>query len=254
MEEEVMNEIALKVEVLIEMYQAMELTVQDLNSMDNYEKQMNIFKAKQNEMKDRIHDKFKEWRRALRAVEMKVIDQIYLNYAQFDDKFSQAYNQNNKMINEVQTWMERAKQQLDDYTVKTTTDSSYVPFDMIDGKNSQSPDDILSQGEQLIEKAEKEKGFPGLNKLESAYSQVKFYFDPNLEKKLGAIAKVYTERPGGGLSHPEFSGDFTTVSGSFLPPFEEEGDNEGVTHMNKGLGGALNLSNISFNEPNSPIN
>ena len=49
-------------------------------------------------MKDRIHEKFKEWRRALRAVEMKVIDQIYLNYAQFDDRFQQANNHNNKMI------------------------------------------------------------------------------------------------------------------------------------------------------------
>lgn len=69
-----MNEIALKVEVLIEMYQAMELSVDELGVTDNYDKQMNIFRAKQNEMKDRIHDKFKEWRRALRAVEMKVID------------------------------------------------------------------------------------------------------------------------------------------------------------------------------------
>ena len=81
---------------------------------------------------------------------------------------------------------------------------------------------------------------------------MKFYFDPNLDKKLATIAKVYTERPGM-PSMQEFSGDFTTVSGSFLPPFEEE--DVGVNQMNKGLGdGALNISSISFNEPNSPIN
>ena len=100
MEEEVMNEIALKVEVLIEMYQAMELSVQDLSIPENYDRQMNIFKQKQNEMKDRIHEKFKEWRRALRAVEMKVIDQVYMNYAQFEDRFQHANNHNNKMIME----------------------------------------------------------------------------------------------------------------------------------------------------------
>jgi hypothetical protein len=38
MEEEVMNEIALKVEVLIEMYQAMELSVQELSVPDNYDR------------------------------------------------------------------------------------------------------------------------------------------------------------------------------------------------------------------------
>ena len=64
----------LMVVVLIELYQAMELSVQELSVPDNYERQMSVFKAKQNDMKDKIHDKFKEWRRALRAVEMKVID------------------------------------------------------------------------------------------------------------------------------------------------------------------------------------
>ena len=123
---------------------------------------------------------------------------------------------------------------------------------MIDNKKSSTAEDILNQGEHLIERAEKEKGFPSLNALESSYNQVKFYFETNLEKKLGAIARVYTDKPGG---QTELSGDFTTVSGSFLPTFEEEFNNEGVTHMNKGLGdGALNISNISFNEPNSPIN
>jgi hypothetical protein len=39
-------------------------------------------------MKEKIQDKFKEWRKALRAVEMKAIDSLYSNYSQFEDKFS----------------------------------------------------------------------------------------------------------------------------------------------------------------------
>ncbi len=142
-----MNEIALKVEVLIEMYQAMEISVEELSNPENYDKQMHIFRAKQNEMKDRIHEKFKEWRRALRAVEMKVIDQVYLNYAQFEDSFQKAFNHNNKMINDAQSWMERAKQQLDEYTIKTSQDSTYVPFDMLENKKSNYSEDILYTGE-----------------------------------------------------------------------------------------------------------
>ena len=68
---------------------------------------------------------------------------------------------------------------------------------MIDNKKSSTADDILNQGEHLIERAEKETGFPSLNALESSYNQVKFYFETNLEKKLGAIARVYTDKPGG---------------------------------------------------------
>jgi hypothetical protein len=81
MEEEVTKEITLKVEVLMEMYQAMGLSCQELTNTENYEKQYNIYKMKQNEMKEKIQDKFKEWRKALRAVEMRAIDNLYQNFS-----------------------------------------------------------------------------------------------------------------------------------------------------------------------------
>jgi len=98
MEEEVTKEISLKVEVLIEMYQAMEQSCVELNNPENYERQSNIFKNKQNEMKEKIQDKFKEWRKTLRAVEMQAIDSLYQNFSQFEEKFVQAKSHNNKMI------------------------------------------------------------------------------------------------------------------------------------------------------------
>lgn len=42
------------------------------------------------EVKTQIQEKFKEWRKQIRAVEMKFIDQLYINYGQFEDRFSQA--------------------------------------------------------------------------------------------------------------------------------------------------------------------
>lgn len=81
MEEEVTKEISLKVEVLMEMYQAMELSCEELHNPENYERQYNFYKIRQNEMKEKIQDKFKEWRKALRAVEMKAIDSLYQNYS-----------------------------------------------------------------------------------------------------------------------------------------------------------------------------
>jgi hypothetical protein len=43
--------------------------------------------------------------------------------------------------------MERAKQQLDEYTIKTSQDSTYVPFDMLENKKSNYSEDILYTGE-----------------------------------------------------------------------------------------------------------
>lgn len=109
MEDEVAKEISLKVEVIMEMYQAMEMSCDELGNMANYDYHYNILKQKQNIIKEQIHDKFKEWRNALRAVEMKAIDSLYLNFQQFEDKFTSVKSNNSKLIGEVQSWMDKAK-------------------------------------------------------------------------------------------------------------------------------------------------
>lgn len=61
-------------------------------------------------MKEKIEEKFKEWRKALRAAEMQVIDNLHLHYMQFEDKFSQSKNHNQKMRSKAEVWMEKATQ------------------------------------------------------------------------------------------------------------------------------------------------
>jgi hypothetical protein len=51
--------------------------------------------------------------------------------------------------------MDKAKQQLDEYTEKTTNNPSFIAFDLIDNKNKSLADDILNLGEQLIDRSEK---------------------------------------------------------------------------------------------------
>jgi hypothetical protein len=45
-----------------------------------------------------------------------------------------AFKKNNKMIGDAQQWMDKAKQTLDEYINKTSENSHFVAFDMIDGK------------------------------------------------------------------------------------------------------------------------
>ena len=54
MEEEVMSEVALKVEVLMEMYQAMDRACTDLKDKSNYDKHYGMYRRKQSEMRDKI--------------------------------------------------------------------------------------------------------------------------------------------------------------------------------------------------------
>ncbi len=71
-----------------------------MGSMQAYDKHYNQFKSRQNDVKQQIQDKFKEWRKQLRAAEMKVIDQMYLNYGAYEDKFVQSIQINKRMIND----------------------------------------------------------------------------------------------------------------------------------------------------------
>jgi hypothetical protein len=62
MEEEVIKEISLKVEVMMEMFNAMEDSTQDLNNTEVHKHQLNLFKQKQSDIKDQVKAKFKEYR------------------------------------------------------------------------------------------------------------------------------------------------------------------------------------------------
>ncbi len=86
---------------------------------------------------------------------------------------------------------------------------------------------------------------------------MKVVFEPNFDRRLVNLAHVSaTNQPD--HNSVEF---FTNASQSFLPQLsftnEEEGSNSGMaatTHNNTLLPSTLNISNISFNEPSSPIN
>ena len=120
---------------------------------------------------------------------------------------------------------------------------------MIDGGNSTTAaDDILNLGEMIIDKNEKQKGYPSLQGLEAQYSQVRVSFEPNFERRLVNLATII------GFGQVENSYDFTTNSQSFLPQLSFTNEEEtGANNPSNIIPGGLNLSNISFNEPSSPI-
>ena len=75
---------------------------------------------------------------------MKVIDQLYANYGQYEDRFGQAYNQGKRMVSDAQSWMDKAKYQLDEYTKKSEENPTFIAYDMLDNNEA---DDVLNQGD-----------------------------------------------------------------------------------------------------------
>jgi hypothetical protein len=66
---------------------------------------------------------------------MKVIDELYLSYGMFENKFNQSIVQNKKLIGDAQVWMDKAKHSLDEYTQKTEENPQFIAYDMLDCHN-----------------------------------------------------------------------------------------------------------------------
>lgn len=82
----------------------------------------------------------------------------------YEDRFSHALTLNKRMVSDAQAWMDRAKSSLDDYYAQVMDDTQFIAYDMLD---SNEADDILLHGETVIDRNEKQKGYPSLLGLEA---------------------------------------------------------------------------------------
>ena len=58
---------------------------------------------------------------------------------------------------------------LDDYTTNISEKPHYIAYDLIDIEDNHT-DELLAEGEQILEVSEKKFGFPSLNGMEKTYS------------------------------------------------------------------------------------
>jgi hypothetical protein len=59
-----------------------------LNNTEQYDRHYCLFKKRQADVRGQIEEKFKEWRKQIKAVEMKIIDQMYQSFSNFEDRFA----------------------------------------------------------------------------------------------------------------------------------------------------------------------
>lgn len=56
--------------------------------------------------------------------------------------------------------------------------------------DSNEADAILENGEAVLDRNEKKKGYPSLIGLDALYNQVKVVFEPNFEKRITNLAHI----------------------------------------------------------------
>jgi DNA repair ATPase RecN len=65
--------------------------IAELGDKPNYWKYLDKYRAKKEELKVHIQTEFKRWRKSLRALEMKILDQLHNgSFGQFEEIFQKA--------------------------------------------------------------------------------------------------------------------------------------------------------------------
>jgi hypothetical protein len=77
---------------------------------------------------------------------MAMLESLHTHYLPAEEKFEQAKRDTDKVVDETDHWMTKAKIILDEYMSKSETDTQYIAFEMLD-----TPEDLITHGDQLIE-------------------------------------------------------------------------------------------------------
>lgn len=145
-EQEVINEISLKAEILITMFQGLEDEKNQLKDTSLFDEKYALFREQQDKVKIRIQDRFKQWRKALKDAECAVLESLHTHYLPSEELFQEAKRQTAKVAEETDHWLLKTKVILDEYMYKQENDPQYIAFEMLE-----TPEELINHGDALIE-------------------------------------------------------------------------------------------------------
>lgn len=109
----------------------------------------NKYREKKETLKAHIQREFRVWRKSLRALEMKILDELHSSHYQcFEEKFQHAKTENQKMLTSVTRMIQDTQKLLDDFKAKQALDKHWVDFKLA---NADTIDLILTQAEAQMD-------------------------------------------------------------------------------------------------------
>lgn len=105
----------------------------------------NTYREKKEKLKEHIQREFKVWRKYLKALEMKVLDELHQSHFQtFEEKFQAAKTQNQRMFTKITDLVDDVERLIWQFRDKQTKDQHYIDFKLA---NSETIDLILTKAE-----------------------------------------------------------------------------------------------------------
>ena len=213
---------------LAQMLDEMKSAQAELREPKYYWKFANDYRQKKELIKEHIQDEFRAWRKALRALEMKILDELHSSHFQsFEEKFQSAKSENSKMLANVTNLVHETDAIINDFQTRQANDKHYIDFKLT---NMETIDLILTKAEAQLDSILTWRDFKSLEGLDKQYSKIQVIFDPAFEavaEKLTTI--VGWEKRVGKIENKiisnkaDLSGDINTGQLSF----NQESDSQG---------------------------
>lgn len=100
------------------MFQGIEESKNELKDTSLYDEKYAKFTKKQDVIKEKIQEKFKKWRKALKDAEMMLMESVHTHCVPIEEQFMQSKRRLDKACEDTDQWLGKAKVILDDYMEK----------------------------------------------------------------------------------------------------------------------------------------
>ena len=210
MEQDVLDEINLRSECLMEMYQIVEASSSDKPDEVQVDQILANFKLKSGDLRTQMKNKFKEMRAILNVQEQTTEAILKKNFGYVENELKSLKGLDYGMFSEADKWLKNAKIKLDTFQ-SNNENPNYIAFDMLEKKTGQTDDimnnenldddllnddagaasrnfDIINHGEKIAEQLGKVKTI-NPNLLASQLSELSLTFDDVTIQNLHNVSK-----------------------------------------------------------------
>jgi hypothetical protein len=108
-----------------------------------------MYREKKENLKNEIQQEFKAWRKTLRSIEMKILDELHsVHFPEFEERFATAKQENQSALRSVTSLIDDTKMMLDHSSKNLALNKHYIEYELTD---PDTLDKILSRAEDILE-------------------------------------------------------------------------------------------------------
>lgn len=185
-EAEVINEITLRTELLIDIYDLIEQNKTNLGDQKEIDDLYNQFMTKQMNLKKIVTNKFKEYYNELLRKEKDITGQLDKNFEIVEKIFGEVKNGPKKVMIAAEEWSKQVQQKMDKFKNPKAErlGEEYIAFEMLEDLHSE--DDIIKMGEKVLEELDKQTQ-PPVPLLQQKLNNLTVQFDEHFTSKLAMV-------------------------------------------------------------------